>query len=309
MVIFPAVFAGCSRLPEAQTAPVSVLPDASDVLTIVTFNIRYGTAPDGADHWDHRRDLVCDLLAGYRADVIGLQEALAFQTDQIGWVLSGYEVEVACRDDGKRAGEGCPIFYREDRFERLEGGTFWFSETPETAGSKHWGNTLPRICTWVTLRDRSGGGVFTVYNLHLDHQSQPSRMKSTELLADRIRRRPAEESVVVMGDFNIGLENPAMRFLLAESGRPGYRRLSDTWRAVFGDREEAGTFHAFSGEPRTVKIDHILVSEEADVLDAGIDRRSFGGRWPSDHFAVFAKIVLPYKQYEIESSGLPPAQE
>jgi len=290
-VIFPLLI-GCGRSVNQETETVRVSSEPTKPVMAVSFNIRYGTASDGPDHWDHRRAFVLDLLAGYGADVIGLQEALAFQVDQVQTVLPEYELIVACRDVGRRRGEGCPIFYRRDRYERLEGGTFWFSETPDVPGSKHWGNTLPRICTWVTLRDRVAGTVLTVFNVHLDHRSQASREKSTELLAERIAGLPAGQPVVVMGDFNIGTDNPAMPRLLADRGGPGHRRLLDTWEAAGSDLEESGTFHGFRGEAQATKIDHILVSEGVEILDAGIDRRSFEGRWPSDHFPVFARIRL-----------------
>ena len=61
------------------------------------------------------------------------------------------------RDDGKRQGEYAGIYYRRDRFERdvTEEGTFWLSDTPEVPGSKSWGNSYPRVVTWIRLIDRS----------------------------------------------------------------------------------------------------------------------------------------------------------
>lgn len=286
-MILPLFF-GCGKSRDTTTAPSQAGAVQTETLTVMTFNIRYGRAPDGPDRWDNRRNLVLDLLAGCKVDLIGLQEALAFQIDQISEALPQYAVMAVCRDDGLRAGEACPVFYRRDRFALLDSGTFWFSDTPQVPGSKHWGNQIPRICTWVYLKDRFAGHGFYVYNLHLDHQSQVSREKSTQMLADRIRRRPTADPFVVMGDFNIGLDNPAMDCLLG--AQPA--RLIDSWRAVHRDQEPSGTFHAFTGKAGTLKIDHILVPENTEVLEAGIDQRSFNGRYPSDHFPVFAKIHL-----------------
>jgi endonuclease/exonuclease/phosphatase family metal-dependent hydrolase len=282
------LFIGCGKTPDPIAAPAQVDPVQSETLTVVTFNIRYGTADDGPDRWENRRSLVLDLLAGYKADVIGLQEALDFQIDQIGRALPDYGAVFVCRDDGCRAGEACPIFYRLDRFEILDRGTFWFSDTPAQPGSKHWGNQIPRICTWVHLKDRSTGKNFFAYNLHLDHQSQVSREKSTQMLADRIGRRPTADPFVVMGDFNADLNNLALRSLLEGDLRP-----VDSWQVLHGQAEPPGTFHAFSGTPRPGKIDHILVPQGTEVLEAGIDQRSFDGRYPSDHFPVYARITLP----------------
>jgi len=38
----------------------------------------------------------------------------------------------------------------------LRDGTFWLSETPEKVGSKGWDAALPRIMTWVKLKDLRG---------------------------------------------------------------------------------------------------------------------------------------------------------
>lgn len=286
-VMILLVITGCGRSPEPMTVPAAVSSIETGVLTVVTFNIRYGTAQDGPNRWENRKDLVFKLLAGYEADIIGLQEALDFQIDQIHQSLPQYEVIAVCRDDGRRAGEACPILYRSDRFELIDSDTFWFSNTPQVPGSKNWGNEIPRICTWVHLRDRFAGRNFYVYNLHLDHQSQVSREKSTEMLTDRIHRRSIKDPCIVMGDFNIDLDNPAMRCLLKEG-----LGMMDSWQIFHKGRQPNGTFHGFSGNAGTRKIDHILVLEQTRVLEAGIDQRSFDGHWPSDHFPVFAKIYL-----------------
>lgn len=279
----------CQQFPQEPPRAGEV---ETDMLKVVTFNIRYGNAQDGPDRWDSRRHIVLETIRGFDADVLGLQEALAFQADEIAEALPEYGMISTCRDDGQRRGEACPILYRRDRFEAIDSGTFWFSQTPETPGSRHWGNTLPRICTWALLRDRAAGERFYVYNLHLDHESQPSRLKSLELLAERISRRSPQAPFVVMGDFNIQLDNPAMRALLGEPD--GGLQLADSWKLAHPGETPVATFHKFTGQPspNAGKIDHILVSQDTPVIDAGIERRSFDGRWPSDHFPVCATINL-----------------
>jgi len=286
------VIAGCGRSPDRLPGPAQFSADQPGLLTLVTFNIRYGSASDGPNSWMYRKDNVFALLAGYRADIIGLQEALDFQIDQIHQALPQYEAVAVGRDDGLRAGEACPIFYRSDRFDLIDSGTFWFSNTPQVPGSKHWGNEIPRICTWVCLRDRVAGENFYVYNLHLDHQSQVSREKSTRMLVERINQRAAMNPYIVLGDFNADPDNPALRYLRKDGYQTPYPRLVDSWQVLHGSEVPVGTWHAFRGVPETKKIDHILVTEQAEVIEAGIDRRSFGGRYPSDHFPVFAKINL-----------------
>jgi len=267
-----------------------------DPLTVMTFNIRYGTAEDGRDHWNARRGMLLELLRQQDADVIGLQEALGFQIQQIVAALRGYAVTGVGRDDGKAAGEYAAILFKKERLRLAEAGTFWFSDTPGLVGSRSWGNRIPRICTWARFVDRDGSA-FWAYNLHLDHESQPSRERSTALLAQRIEARPSpEEAVLVTGDFNAGEDNPAFRQLLADavpSGSPAAPGLLDTFRALHRDAREVGTFTGFAfGRTSGPKIDHVLASPGTEVLSAAILRFSRGRRYPSDHFPVVARLRL-----------------
>lgn len=261
-------------------------------LGVMSFNIRYGTANDGENRWPLRRDLLLDVVHQVDADVVGLQEALHSQIVEITTAVPVYSVIGVGRDDGRTRGEYAAILYRHDRFHVAESGTFWFSDTPSVVASRSWGNTITRICTWARLVDRQGGA-FWVFNVHLDHQSQPSRERSTALLAERIRARaPASEPVVVTGDFNVGEGNPALRSLLPVPN--GSALLVDTFRVRHPDAAEVGTFTGFDPARTTGdKIDYVLVTPGVEVLDAQIVRTARDGRLPSDHFPVTARIRWP----------------
>jgi len=273
-------------------------------LSLATLNIRYGTADDGPDAWPRRREMVTDLLTRLDADILGLQEALRFQLDEIGAALPGYAEIGVGRDDGATRGEYAAILFRTDRFSIDAAGTFWLSDTPDAIASTHWGNGITRICTWAHLIDKASGRGVYVFNAHLDHQSQPSRERAVELMTARIAGRThADDPMVLLGDFNAGESNPAMRYLRGELDRasepdacPGYAPppspgLLDTFRTLHPDATGVGTFTGFQpGATNGEKIDHILVTPGAETLESGIDRASEDGRYPSDHFAVWAKV-------------------
>jgi endonuclease/exonuclease/phosphatase family metal-dependent hydrolase len=162
---------------------------ATRPLTVMTFNIRYGTAPDGVHSWSERRGLTFKVIGDYDPDVLGVQEALRFQLDQIAEQLTLFGEVGVGRDDGIAAGEYAAILYDTARLFLLEHGTFWLSDEPSSAGSMTWGNRFPRIVTWARFRDRAADAPFYVYNTHWDHESQPSRERSAALLLERIRER------------------------------------------------------------------------------------------------------------------------
>lgn len=267
----------------AASAPVAPL-------AVMSFNIRYGTANDGENRWENRRALLFDVIRDAGADLVGLQEALDFQIDELLDAVPGYAAVGVGRDDGRRAGEYAAILFRRDRFRVDRSGTFWFSDRPEVAASRSWGNRITRICTWARFVDRDGRA-FWLFNVHLDHESQPSRERSTALLAERIAARtPAREPAIVTGDFNAGEDNAAVARLTAgPPGRPG--RLVDTFRVLHPDERDVGTFTGFRlGATGGDKIDYVLVEPGIEVLSASIVRTSRDGRYPSDHFPVVATV-------------------
>ncbi len=265
-------------------------PEAA-ALTVMTFNIRYGTADDGPNRWERRRALVVDVIRQSDPDILATQEALRFQLDELGANLVGYEELGVGRDDGAAKGEYAAILYRADRFEVLAHGTFWFSDTPEMPGSVAWGARLPRICTWARLHDRGSGRSLYIYNVHFDHESQESRERSASLLIDRIRQSSGGDPVIVAGDFNAGEDNQALLILRGEY-RPSGLRLRDSYRMLHPADTEVGTFNGFDGDRSGPKIDAVLVSQDWRVDAAAIVHTSRAERYPSDHFPVVATLRL-----------------
>lgn len=259
-------------------------PAQAAPLTVMSFNIRYGTANDGDNHWLKRREHLFALLREQQPDVVGLQEALHRQIEEILQAVPGYAYVGVGRADGRQAGEYAAILYRTARLHVGRSDTFWFSDTPAVVKSTSWGNQIERISTWAYFEDRDGPA-FYVFNVHLDHQSQPSRERSVALLLARIGARDPKAPAVVTGDFNAGESNPAARAMLAA--------FRDSFRVLHPDDSEAGTFNGFElGQTGGDKIDFVFVEPGTEVLDAAIVRTSRDGRYPSDHFPVTARIRL-----------------
>ncbi len=259
-------------------------------LHVMSFNIRYGSANDGANSWSARQTLVKTTITRFDPDVLGCQEVLDFQADALKKALPGYEFVGVGRTDGRREGEFSPIYFKRDRFELLASGTFWLSETPDRAGSKSWDSALPRIVTWARLRDRKADCKLLFCSTHFDHRGKQAREQSASLLRERVRQLADGAALVVAGDFNCTEDDAPYRALVADS--PGdFAKLIDTYRSVHAQRAaNEATFHNFLGEERGSRIDWILCSEEFGVRAAEIDRFQRDGRFPSDHFPVTAVL-------------------
>jgi endonuclease/exonuclease/phosphatase family metal-dependent hydrolase len=275
----------------------------------MTFNVRYGTAPDGDDAWPIRRPLALRVMGDFAPAVLGLQEALRSQLDDIAKAMPSYGEVGVGRDDGVQAGEYAAVLYDRHRLTLLADGRFWLSDTPDVPGSMTWGNRFPRIVTWARFADRVTSETFTVFNTHWDHESPPSREASARLLRERITARPVpEDPVLVLGDLNCGEDDPAFKALIAPPPpqepldaylgprAPGTIHLVDTFRTLYPSAAQVGTFHAFRGDRGGPKIDFVLVAASAGkqwkVLDADIVHTSAAGRYPSDHFPVTATLTI-----------------
>ncbi len=282
---------------QVRAAATNKQPQAKADLVVMSFNIRYGGANDGENNWDKRKDLACDLVRRQAPDLIGLQEALRSQIDDIRAALPEYGEIGAGRDDGKTGGEYSAILYRKDRFDVNESGTFWLSDTPEVPGSITWGNACTRVCTWARLLPKSGKP-FYMFNTHLDHISQPSREKGIALIMSRLSSRKHPDPVIVTGDFNSGENNRVVRYLKGElqmevAGNGLSKNplpLVDTFRLLHKDASEVGTAHNFKGSRAGNKIDYIFVQPGVEVLQAEILHDSEDNRYPSDHFPITAPL-------------------
>ncbi len=266
--------------------------DNTGDIRVMSFNLRYGSANDGENHWDKRKELVVETIKAFKPDLLGTQETLAFQRDFLLKNMEGYEAFGISREDGKEKGEMTTVLYRKDRFERIEGATFWLSETPDVIASKGWDTSLPRICTWVKLRDLKVKDAPPVYfyNTHFDHRGPQARKESARLIREHIAKLGVEARVILAGDFNADEGSEPYKALFAEIDGKASPVL-DTLRVfkpVRGDDE--GTFNSFGPTPGKARIDWVGVSRHWTVLDAAIDRTRKDGRWPSDHFPVTAVI-------------------
>ena len=256
----------------------------------VAFNIRFDNPKDGENAWPNRKEMVGKWIESESPDVIGLQEALRHQINDIKKVATAYSEYGVGRDDGKSRGEHCTILYLKKRFtlDKKDCGTFWFSDTPEKIASKSWGNEIPRICTWARLIHKKTGKGFYLYNVHYDHQSQSSRIGASNLIIERIsNRKQSNEPIILMGDFNAAEKNPAITVFKEEP-----LKLVDTFRVVKPDEKMVKTFHGFRGGSFIGgKIDHVFIlPKTAKVRSAEIVRFNKDERYLSDHYPVRAKL-------------------
>jgi endonuclease/exonuclease/phosphatase family metal-dependent hydrolase len=285
-----SILNNCYAKPQVSKA-VSFSVTQPAVVKVMTFNIRAKNLMDIFDRWNSRKQDVFEMITDHAPDIFGLQEPLPNQLEQFQQAFPQYAYYSAGGKDGKIKGESCPIFYRKDRFKLLDSGTFWFSDRPNKPGTQGWGEPVPRFCSWVVLAEKGQNTSFYVYNTHLAWMSQQSRNKSVRLLVKEITARNSSLPFIIMGDFNMKLTNPAVKFLLNSSPENQFP-VTDAWLSVHPDNPDISTcnFGTWATGPQ---IDHIQLGMGAKAIEVTIDDRKINGHYPSDHFPVIATVMLP----------------
>jgi len=258
----------------------------SDVLCVMTFNLRYAS-PSPPNAWFQRRPVARELVEKESPDLIGTQEGLYQQVKDLAADLPAYGWIGLGREGGSH-GEFMAVFYRKDRLEPLQFDHFWLSDTPKLISSKTWGNTLPRIVTWVKFRDRRTDGQFYFFNTHFDHRSQNAREKSAALLLSRVKKLGTALPVLLVGDFNAEAgANKAYEILVNENA------FADTWTTALRRGEPVGTFHGYRSPSKGgARIDWILSRGPVKTLRTAVVTFARDGQYPSDHFPVAAWLQL-----------------
>jgi endonuclease/exonuclease/phosphatase family metal-dependent hydrolase len=268
---------GCAApAPQRSAAP----------LNIASYNLRLNLASDGPNAWPQRRATVQALLRYHEVDIVGTQEGLIDQIEDLE-AMGDYARVGVGRDDGARGGEHSAIFFRKSRFEALRHGDFWLSETPDRPSLGWDARCCKRLASWVELRDRQQAArSFYVFSVHFDHEGEVARRESARLLLQRIAQIAGSAPVFALGDFNSTPETAQIRLMQA-SLRDAYL-ASET--APYGP---LGTFNDFRIDaPMRERIDYIFVSPGIRVLKYGVLSDSLAGRFPSDHHPVLVRASL-----------------
>ena len=298
------VFCGC----QSNYQPTSI--------TVASYNLRNANGGDSinGNGWGQRYPVIAQIVQYHDFDIFGTQECFIHQLKDMKEALPGYDYIGVGRDDGKEKGEHSAIFYRTDKFDVIEKGDFWLSETPDVP-SKGWDAVLPRICSWGHFKCKDTGFEFLFFNLHMDHIGKKARVESAFLVQDKMKElgKDKELPAILTGDFNVDQTHQSYDAFVSKGV------LCDSYEKAGFRYAINGTFNDFDPNSFTEsRIDHIFVSPSFHVKRYGvltdtyrsivgkgekkqandcpeeIDIKAYQARTPSDHFPV--KVELEFDQ-------------
>ena len=259
-------------------------------LQVMTFNIR-GTrdsSADGVNAWDNRRNLNIATIQKIAPDIIGFQEAQQGNLDAYAKSLTDYSLfqgYTASRERGQH--EHTPVYWKSSRFDALDNGAFYLSETPHIE-SIGWQTPLVRVVAWVKLRAVASGAEFFVLNTHFHHQaeSHETRNNCARLIIEQMNSHAGELPVLVMGDFNAVPDSPAYH-TFQDAG------FTDAY-AASGGSHAVNTFHGYQGSDYPFTGQHIdwILTKGFAIHGCQVITDAEPPLYPSDHYPVVADIEL-----------------
>lgn len=274
LVAFVLLVASCSKRPEAK-------------VDVMSFNIRLDHVADSLNNWKYRKDVAAQMITYYAPDVVGMQEVLKNQLDDLKNRLPEYTVLGVGRADGKEKGEYCSLFYKTDRFDLVKSGNFGLSEMPDSIGIKGWDAACERIVTWAVLKDKVSGKELAAFNTHFDHIGKVARRESAVLLLAKIREIASDLPVVITGDFNGTVDSDPISVLM-EGGMQNTYSASDV---VYGP---AWSFHNFGRIPVEERqlIDFIFVNGQVVANKFRVIADKPDNVYLSDHAPILANLTI-----------------
>lgn len=288
--LLPALPAVAAQRQQAGTA--------SNAHRVLTCNIRVALDEDEAKGvgWSVRKDICLKVIHNRRPDIVGFQEVLKVQADDLRKYFSAYHLfgfdgpEMDAHPTGYHGIAKNPILFSKDRYELMTGGTYWLSETPLVAGSKSWDTARARHANWVRLRDKRTGKEFRFVNLHLDHISAEAKIRQAKMVVEESAQYQPGFIQILTGDFNTRFDSNVF-----ESVRNG--GWKESYETIHGEKEAGHTGHEFQGAAYDKaaskgRIDYIWYRGNIRPTGAAIVKDEIKGKYPSDHFFLQADFVI-----------------
>ena len=261
----------------------------AEPFTLMTFNIRYGTASDGENSWEFRKDHVIETIRDVSPGALAIQEALLGQLEYIDVHLPHYK-KIGEHRSGNTKGEFSGLLIDTSKLEWLEDGQVWLSTTPDEI-SKGWDAALERTATWVKVRKvGTSSPSMLLWSTHFDHRGKQSRIESAKLIVAKSKElSQGRMPVAIMGDFNCA------------PGSEPYKVFEEAGYQLSLQCRDCGTFHDFTGSNQVPRLDYILLNEKWEIVSSKTLRPRKNGRCASDHDPVIA-IVEP--KYALGTIGM-----
>lgn len=258
--------------------------------SVMSQNVRHGTdaSPNSTSE---RIPRMKTLLKNYAPDIIGFQEVDETWRPVIEEVLTGYDKQFVYGNTSAK-NEGSPLYWNKSKFQALEKGMFWLSETPDVM-SYDWGAGNHRTCNYAVLQVKNSDMIVIAANTHLDHKVQEARINGMKLIMERMNALKAKYEAKgykeicfhITVDFNVTPTNAVITDLSKQLTEARYAAVS------LGTPVNQNTFSAYNESPSKI-IDYLFVSNNTDVTTYKVVLDKVNGNAVSDHYGLYGTIRI-----------------
>lgn len=271
--------------PVEDQVDADVTYDPRNKIKILDYNVR--CANDGPNKQIAERAPRLDLVVtGKDPDIMGFQEVTPTWLDYLDTFFSEqYDYVYQYRDDSTNS-ECTPIFWKKDKFKKMDEGYFWLSDTPKVS-SKGWGADHYRVCSWVRLKVIETGAEFLYFNTHYDYKTQEIHVKSSNLMLKMMRQEKAfsKYPVFLTGDFNMNPWKDGFNALvtsgdLSDINEDLGRNNTPTTNGYNEDESGSIIDFCFYSPAKAVPLHYEVLNEK--ILDGYV----------SDHRGIYAEAAL-----------------
>ncbi len=288
-------------------------------IKVIQFNVQ--TENGNSAPFAIRSEMYRQLVDELQPDVVGMQEVTVTWRKWLDTYVfneSYASVGEPRTTDASQGLEANPIYYRKDKFDLVESGTFWLSDTPDVVGSMYEDSNYPRICTWAVLRDKQTGFEFVHLNTHLDHNGDHKdtgndrRKRQIGVIIKFAQRFDNDMPMFLTGDLNnrrTTSEGKTYALIKMIQGKTMYTdangnqysiALSDArLKAPGADTVNIATMTKYYDEsnsaynPSNEPIDYIFFNQESlTALSYQTFLISRNGMWISDHLPLYATFTV-----------------
>ena len=261
------------------------------------------TVLDGSQTWEKRAPLIQAFLEYNDVDICGTQELQKPQVEyfkkmQPEFAYFGSPTQPERYDTPKSSANNI-IIYRTSRFELLQKGVFWLSETPDKP-VKGFGAAYPRNCNWGNFKDKKTGKEFYFFSTHIHHIGDETKAKSAELIIQKIKEIAGDKPFFVVGDFNMAEDHYGMKpiwncdFMIDARKVCKTKLYGPNFTNNYGYTGLSVVNYPTSSRDATPMrwIDWVFISKSVEVYKYAVMSECIDGVWLSDHFPLLLKVSI-----------------
>ncbi len=289
-----------TETPSDTDTPSETTPEAnrpSEDVKVMSFNLSAVEATVTS-----RAEGLIGLILERDPDSVGLQEArgswVAMLKRHLG--RNGYTrvgVDAGGNAEATGAYFATYIYYKTDKYDLIDSGTFWLSKTPDVSSIYDSSVDCPRTCTWALLENKETGFRYVHMNTHLDWMNVEVTKIQVAMIREQIERFEAMGyPVFAGGDYNCGETTEAYREMLTSD-------IISNAKYVAATSDDTGTYHN-NGQYTGYTIDHMFVTgkhmtvHEYDVIDTSESLLS-------DHSGLYVHATVNAMPVTNDSTNVP----